>query len=246
MLTSSHIMDDRDPNPPLLAIETTTQTTKSPLQMVMENEQFIGAVRDGLLDGLRTSTDHYAGSQLPGNVRALHRYGTTLRQFERGLVPQGFGIVNARGQVQFVAPEDFLSGSQVRFAYFSGTKLDPDDPNYLGDDTLHVNRKGASTRFAIDRQDEPVLQASLFDEPDSPPKIERAMFVIVDYKSETLDGLPQAWIAYPADLNSDGTAITCQEIAPLDLTARNPFDTSVPTPPAVEVTPTLSDAEKPE
>lgn len=238
-------MDDRDPNPPILVIETTTQTTKSPLQVVMEKEQFIEAVRDGLLDGLRTSTDHYAGSQLPRNVRALHRYGTTLRQLERGLVPQGFEIVNARGQVQFVAPEDFLSGSQVRFAYFSGTKLDPEDPNYLGDDTLHVNRKGASTRFAIDRQHEPVLQGSLFDEPDSPPKIKRAMFVIVDYKN-TIAGMPQAWIAYPADLNADGTAITCQDIAPLDLTERNPFEASVPTPPAVEIKPTLSDAEKPE
>lgn len=208
----------------------------------MANKEFVAAVKTALVDGLRMNRDLYAGSVLPGNVQALDRYGVTLRQFERGLVPQGFGIVNAKGQVQFVAPDTFFEGSKLRFAYFSGVMLSPGDDRYVSDKTIHVNRKGSSTRFVIERQDEPCLQPSLFDDPEAPPKIERAMFVIVNYKAAGVNGLPDAWIAYPADLNAEGTEITCQEIAVLNLSdIGTNFQPPISRPESVDVKPELGD-----
>jgi hypothetical protein len=223
---------------------TETPVDESPLKVVMANVEFVAAVKTSLVDGLRMNRDLYAGSELPGNVQALDRYSVTLRQFERGLVPQGFGITNAKGQVHFTAPESFLANSNLRFAYFSGAMLKPEDAHYVSDETIHVNRKGSSTRFIIERQEETCPQGSLFDDPDAPPKIERAMFVIVNYKSAGLNGLPEAWIAYPADLNSDGTEITCQDIALLDLSdIGTDLRAPISTPEAVLVKPELGDSD---
>jgi hypothetical protein len=225
-----------------LAPEEGTAIEPSTLQVVVSNPEFIAAIKTALVDGLRMNRDMYAGSALPGNVQALDRYGVTLRQFERGLVPQGFGITNAKGQVHFIAPDSLLAGSNLRFAYFSGMMLSPSDDGFVSDETIHVNRKGASTRFVIEQQDEPCEQFSLFDDPAAPARIERAMFVIVNYKSGGLDGLPEAWIAYPADLNADGTEITCQEIARLDLSdIGNNLRAPITTPEAVQVRPELGD-----